>query len=75
MNASISALVAKIHHLRVNREDTDVTLKCQGTVIEVHSFILGMRWTLELFINNDTAQVLVLQDCPEHSCGREKERF
>ena len=75
MNASISALVAKIHHLRVNREDTDVTLKCQGTVIEVHSFILGMRWTLELFINNDTAQVPVLQDCPEHSCGREKERF
>ena len=75
MNASISALVAKIHHLRVNGEDTDVTLKCQGTVIEVHSFILGMRWTLELLINNDTAQVLVLQDCPKHSCWGEQEGF
>ena len=44
MNTATSHLVAQLVELRLNREDADVILKCEGEVIKAHSFILGMRY-------------------------------
>ena len=44
MNTATSHLVAQLVQLRLNRDDADVTITCEGKVIKAHSFILGMRY-------------------------------
>ena len=44
-------LLAQLAELRNNRDDADVTLKCQGKVVKAHSFILGTRYTIHVSPN------------------------
>ena len=41
-----TGLVTHMAALRVNTEDADVTLKCQGEVVKAHSFVLWMMWSI-----------------------------
>ena len=41
--ADSTHLLAQLAELRINRDNADVTLNCQGEVIKAHSFILATR--------------------------------
>ena len=46
MDTKTTYLGTQLAELRVNTDEADVTLNCQGEVIKTHSLILGMRSTL-----------------------------
>ena len=45
-----SKMMAQLAELRINRDDADVTLNCQGEVIMAHSLILRTRCLQKPFI-------------------------
>ena len=56
-------LLAQLAELRNNRDDADVTLKCQGKVVKAHSFILGIRYlclTMVIKIANSSQMLQIL---------------
>ena len=42
--ADSARLMAQLADLRMNRDNADVTLNCQGEVIKAHSFVLAIRY-------------------------------
>ena len=43
MSFAASHAMTHLADLHKNKDEADFTLACQGKVIKVHSFILGMR--------------------------------
>ena len=46
-----SMMMAQLAELRINRDDADVTLNCQGDVVMAHSLILKTRCMYKPFID------------------------